>query len=109
MAFKKKKILFPILPVYKTLVPQVTETLMFVSLFNLHFTCFLPFLPSGQLDMSAGVGAVRCLSCVGGPPFPHPALISPFLFAIQRTQAELKFTGQGMSYLFNCVAQQNLM
>lgn len=46
---KKKKIIFPILPVYKILVSQVTETLMFVSLFNLHFTCFLPYLPSGQL------------------------------------------------------------
>lgn len=45
----KKKSIFPILPVYTILVPQVTETPILLSLFNLHFTSFLPYLPSGQL------------------------------------------------------------
>lgn len=47
--FSFQAFIFPILPVYKILVPQVTETPIFLSLSNLHFICFLPYLLSGQL------------------------------------------------------------
>lgn len=106
---------FPIFLVYKILVPQVIETPIFLSLSNLHFICFLPYLLSEQmlvwvLEPGEGWGMRGVFPPTGQEfPFLFPTFIFPFLFReLELRGVEIHRPGH-IFYLFNWVAQQNLI
>lgn len=79
-----KKVIFTILPVYKILVPQVTETPIFFITYSLAlYFFFFPFkrVLWTVVDASTRAGGRGVFSLV-------PAPFSPFQCAVQRTQVE---------------------